>query len=1384
MLMSAQRLIRIGYPAKLGNSENFQHDGSHTKRAFGAWFLNLVGFSMLVFLPNACEAGVVAWGDNTFGQCNGPADLTNALAVAAGQLHTLALRSDGTVVAWGGNLSGQTDVPQNLSNVVAIAAGINHNLALKNDGNVVVWGAASSGQAQVPAGTSNVVAIAAGYNHNLALLGYGSVVAWGDNPSGQPVPNLKNVVSIAAGASHNLALLGDGTVVAWGDNSGGQTTVPAGLSNVVAIAAGINHSLALRDDGTVVAWGFFNTYGQTNVPAGLNRVAAIAAGSFCSLALKGDGTLAGWGNFDLAQSRIPPGLSNVIAMAAGYAHSVAISGNQPPYLSVQPLSLTAYSGATIGFSVSSSGSLPLSYQWRFQGNSLPGATGSRLTLSYVQLVDAGSYSVLVTNSLGAILSANAVLTVANSPPIILLQPVDRIARPGETVVFSVKAAGSEPLQYQWRFNGVNLAGAASPVLTLTNVKPDQAGSYEVVTANSFGTVASAAVHLTVASVFIWELTGGVLAAHGLTNVPAGLTNAVALAVGTLHCLGLKADGTVVGWGNNTYGQAMVPDGLSNVVALVAGDSYSLALNGDGTLTPWGKVWNGVSGNNSAYVPFTVPSGLSNVVAIWGTLALKSDGTIVSLSGAAVPADLFDVMAVNDGLALKQNGTVVAWGSNYYGQAVPPVGLGNVVAIGTGPSFHVALKSDGTVAAWGWNNAGQTSVPAGLANVVAITPGDTYCLALKSDGTVVSWGGPPPRIGVGGPFPYSVPAGLNSVVAIGAGYGFCVALTGSKAPSIVQPPSNSTVYNGGTAIFSVSASGSLPLNYQWRFKGSNIPGATRFRLVLPNAQAVDVGEYSVLVSNSLGSVLSSNAVLSITNNSPIILVQPIDSSAYLGGSATFSILVDGSQPFRYQWRFEGMDIPGATNDTCALNNIRPNQAGNYDVLITNDVGMINSTTVRLSLLSVIAWGDNQISSTNIPPGLSNIVAVAGGSGSVLLRADGTVVNLGYPDVPAGLGSVMAIAAGDYFALALKNDGTVAAWGNNSSGETNVPARLSGVLAIAAGGSHSLALKSDGTMVAWGNNSSGESTVPAGLSNIVAIAASYSQSLALLADGTVRAWGKYPAGPADASTAVPVGLSKVIAIAAGLNHSLALKGNGTVVAWGGNNFVGQTDVPLGLSNVVAIAAGAFYSLALNTDSRVVAWGDSVHVPSFLTNVVTMAAGKYHSLAILDYKAPSFVMQPKSATTSPGGTVIFLASAIGTVPLNYQWRFQGNTIAGATNTWLAITNAQFTNAGEYSVLISNVLGSVLSTNAILTVVNARPLAPRFTNIQAIGNDILVSFAALAGLRYRVETRDSLTNLDAPWITRFDTTNRLDGLLNFLDPSIIATTPARFYRIEAGPQ
>jgi len=354
--------------------------------------------------------------------------------------------------------------------------------------------------------------------------------------------------------------------------------------------------------------------------------------------------------------------------------------------------------------------------------------------------------------------------------------------------------------------------------------------------------------------------------------------------------------------------------------------------------------------------------------------------------------------------------------------------------------------------------------------------------------------------------------------------------------------------------------------------------------------------------------------------------------------------------------------------------------------------------------VVAWGSNSHGETDVPPSLKNVVAIAGGiEHSLALRADGTVAAWGdnahgQSIVPPGLTNVIAIAGGAEHSLALRADGTAVAWGWNYKGQGSVPKSLSNLVAIAAGGYHNLALKTDGTLVAWGENGSGQTAVPAQLTNIVAVAAGLNHSLALKSDGQVVGWGYNGHGQAT----VPGDLRNVVAIAGGGSHSLALKADGMVVVWGDNS-QGQANVPIGLSNVEAIAAGAFHNLAVKADGTVVGWGyyGEASVPTGLTSVFAIAAGGYHSLALAGEQAPFLTAPLVDRTELLGASIRFRIAATGTKPSSYQWKLNGTNLPDATNAFLTLTNLEPSQAGSYSVVVSNAFGDVTSSDARLTLV-----------------------------------------------------------------------------------
>jgi hypothetical protein len=260
-----------------------------------------------------------------------------------------------------------------------------------------------------------------------------------------------------------------------------------------------------------------------------------------------------------------------------------------------------------------------------------------------------------------------------------------------------------------------------------------------------------------ASMMAWGANSG-----GQCNVPAGVTDAVAVVGGMYHSLALRRDGTVIAWGSNANGQSTVPASATNVMAVAAGKNHSLALRKDGKVIAWGI--NNIGQCN-------VPVEATNVVGIAASanlsMALRSDGSVIAwglnLHGECnVPTSVTNAIAVAAGdyhsVALMANGTVVAWGN--YAFCNVPVTATNVIKIATGPYHTLALRSDGTVVSWGDSAYGLCTVPATATNIITVAGGEGHSFALYRNGTVLTWGVPSSL----GPLSYGQRSGATNVFA--------------------------------------------------------------------------------------------------------------------------------------------------------------------------------------------------------------------------------------------------------------------------------------------------------------------------------------------------------------------------------------------------------------------------------------------------------------------------------------------------------------------------------------------------------------------------------------------------------------------------------------------
>lgn len=1070
---------------------------------------------------------LVAWGDNSYGQCNIPLSATNVIDIAAGGAgHTLALRADGTVVGWGSD--GVGNPPASATNVVAVACGWVHNLALRADGSVVAWGQNQFGQTLVPATATNVTAIAAGKFFNLALRADGTVVAWGKYSYGGPtnVPaNATNIAWIGAGPCQALAMRHDGSVVVWGwdhDLSWGlywppATTLPASWKDVQMVAGGYFQNLVLTPGGRVLAWG----PQKPKVPTFATNVTSMLAGSDLNVALREDGTVVAWGVS--AVTNVPPDATNACAIAAGYRHAVALTGATTPPRILEPVSVgyrpQVSAGNRLPLYVRAAGSQPLHYQWLADGTPVAGSDSPFPQLLASLGTDNVQYQVVVSNPFGSVTSAVAQVTVL-------------------------------PLS-SW---GENSYGLSEVSPSVTNVTALAAGAFHYLALRGDGTV-----------------SGFGRNQNGQATVPPGLANVVGIAAGGDHSLALMGDGMVAAWGRNWDGQTDVPANATNVVAVSAGWAHSLALRNDGTVLAWG---NNDYGQTNAQL---LPSDLVSVAAgYYHNIGLRSDGTVVTWGWEVpVPAAATNVVAVAAGwehcLALRADGSIIAWGDNTYGQCLVPAAASDVVAIAAGYYHDLALRADGTIVAWGKpGRALSGTSPAGGFTLIAA--GEDYSLAFAGETAPHSQ---PQRSSLAvhaaaravlsplmaGSYPMTFQWYQDGVAVAGATNRSLIvdhlssAAAGSyvlfatnsagisasqtftlnvlSAPSIEGPAVRQNVPIGGSCCLEAKVFGAEPMSYQWRFGGTNVANGSRLSganaqvLCLTAAETSDAGFYSVVAANSHGCVTGAVA-------------QVVVSEIVAWGDNSCGQL----------------DVPERATDLVGIS-----AGGQHNLALRRDG-------------TAVAWGDNSSGQTDIPAYATNLIGVAAGEKHSLgLRADDTVVawgdnTYGQTIVPPQATNVVAIAAGKTHSLALRVDGTVVAWGGDSR-QTNTPTTISKAVAIAAGGFYSLALQLNGSVVEWG----GSPRVPAGISDGIAVSAGGTHALTLTAGGKLLAGGAGFYGQAS----VPDFASPLLAASAGGDHSLALLADGTVAAWGGN-YSGQTDVPAAAFGARTVSAGGAHSLAL--------------------------------------------------------------------------------------------------------------------------------------------------------------------------------------------------------------
>ncbi len=729
--------------------------------------------------------------------------------IAAGGLHSLAVKNDGSAWAWGDNTYGQLGdgttvdrwVPapvSGLSGIVGIAGGSNFSLALKEDGTVWGWGTNGSGhlgdgtttQRNTPVrvgSLTNVVGIAAGFSFGLAVKSDGTVWSWGYNDVGQlgdgtttnrtwpvQVVGLTNAVAVAGGWHHSLAVLADGTVRAWGDNPWGQlgdgTTTPhrtpapvSGLGGVLRVSGGIEFSNAVKSDGTVWSWGR-NDWGSLGdgtttwrptpvaVP-GLTNAIAISSGTDHVLALKDDGTVWAWGSNEVGclgdgttTRRTAPVRTQVVSNVAGIA-----AGRRHHSLAL------SHDGVVWSWGRDSDGQLG------------DGGTTNRSTPN--QIADADmAWRVLAPPTFspnsGTYLTSQAV--TLTGPANSILRYTTNGTNPTES-----SPAYTTPLVFTatTTLKARSFPAAGNPLPASATAS----GTYLIQAEGPVATPPGGAL-LGAQTVTLISATPGVLIYYTLNGGEPTTSSSSVVSGGTVSVLGsltLRAKAFKAG----------IDPSVTTVTtfeithpALGAGGSHSIAADADGVVSTWGLNDSGQLGDGTSQgrtIPGSTALATPVSVAEGGqshTLAIAADGALYAF-GANTSGQLGDGTMVD-----RWNPIAVA--------------LGPVTAVAAGSTHTLAVSTDGLVWSWGNNGQGQLGragepttpgpvAPESLTTIVQVAAGWSHSLAMKSDGAVWGWGAnDQAQLGQGHQNPIAGPLavpGLSGITAISSSGAHVLAL---------------------------------------------------------------------------------------------------------------------------------------------------------------------------------------------------------------------------------------------------------------------------------------------------------------------------------------------------------------------------------------------------------------------------------------------------------------------------------------------------------------------------------------------------------------------------------------------------------------------------------
>jgi hypothetical protein len=650
------------------------------------------------------------------------------------------------------------------------------------------------------------------------------------------------------------------------------------------------------------------------------------------------------------------------ALSISQIRSLYFTAAPAPAILTQPVSGAANQNGAYTNTVVAGGQPPLSYRWYRNYAALANQTNASLVLNPVQLSDqSANYFVIVTNSYGAATSAVVSLSVVSNL-VFLGQSPNGYTNPitlfggsviggtnylGSSPTFSVSVMGALPINYQWRTNGVPMAGANNASFTFTNCQMTSPTSFDCILANSYGQATSMVWSVVYTAAPTAPFPQAVLAAKPIAywrlNEPDdGLFDGNPGAICNDYQSGNNGIYTNVYLSNATLGTGYNPTTDPNTKAAEFGIFKSPASDA-----------NSIGTN----IDFSVPAGgnAEFTVAVWA----NGNGTAQQGNGGLVTKGYFfgEEFTLDEGSLAPGAGTALRF--SVRGADGTPYDASSTIKLANDSNWHfivgvcdeanssVSLYIDGLLATnitipagSGIINSAAVPLMLGARSQNATAPGNNQFKGLLNDAAIFNY------------------AMTHQQVAN---------LFGSAGvpPFFVrQPVSDTNVNRGGTLIVPTTPAGSAPLSYQWydlNSGGLPVPDQTNATLVISNILASDT--YFLTVTNTYGTINSSPVNVNVVSGIPQIYTD-VNNPFYAlpGGVANNSVLAYGTAPLTYQWQYSNSlgvvsladngRISGSQSNALAISSVQAADAGGYQVVVANSFGSVTSSLATLIIPGVL------------------------------------------------------------------------------------------------------------------------------------------------------------------------------------------------------------------------------------------------------------------------------------------------------------------------------------------------------------------------------------------------------------------------------------------------